>query len=228
MFYYGNDPFFILIIITLGLSLLAQWKVNSTYKRYAQVAAARGLTAEQVAGQILSHYGVNIPINPVGGNLTDHYDPKKRTLNLSQGVYGSQSIAAYGIAAHEAGHAIQHAKAYSPLLFRNWFYPAAALGSNLGPWLFIIGLFVALPLLIDAGIVFFAFAVIFSVVTLPVEFDASRRAIAALRSDAYLSTQELSGAKKVLDAAALTYVAATLMAVLQFARFLFLRNSRRN
>jgi Zn-dependent membrane protease YugP len=227
MYYFGSDPFFLLIIITLGLSLLAQWKVHSTYTRYAKVAAARGLPAEEVAKQILSHYGVNIPIQAVAGNLTDHYDPRRRTLNLSSGVYGSRSIAAYGIAAHEAGHAIQHAKAYSPLLFRNWFYPAAALGSNLGPWFFIIGLFVGLTQLVDLGIIFFAAAVVFSIVTLPVEFDASRRAIAALRSEAYLSTTELHGAKNVLDAAALTYVAATLMAVLQFARLLFIRNNRR-
>jgi Zn-dependent membrane protease YugP len=228
MFYLGNDPFFLLIILTLGLSLLAQWKVHSTYTRYSKVAAGRGLTAEEVAGQILSHYGVNIPINSVAGNLTDHYDPRHKTLNLSSGVYGSRSIAAYGIAAHEAGHAIQHAKAYSPLMFRNWFYPAEAFGSNLGPWLFIIGIFAGIAQLIDLGIIFFAAAVIFSIVTLPVEFDASRRAIAALRSDAYLSTQELRGAKNVLDAAALTYVAATLMAILQFARLLFMRNSRRD
>ena len=228
MYYFGSDPFFLLIIVTLGLSLLAQWKVQSTYAHYARVDAARGLTAEEVARQILSHYGVSIPIQAVAGNLTDHYDPRRKTLNLSSGVYGARSIAAYGIAAHEAGHAIQHAKAYSPLMFRNWFYPAAALGSNLGPWLFIIGIFVGATQLIDLGIIFFAAAVIFSIVTLPVEFDASRRAIAALRSDAYLSTTELRGAKNVLDAAALTYVAATLMAVLQFARLLFLRNSRRN
>ncbi|MDR2429111.1 MAG: zinc metallopeptidase [Candidatus Margulisbacteria bacterium] len=228
MYYFGNDPFFLLIIVTLGLSLLAQWKVQSTYARYAKVAAARGLAAEEVARQILSHYGVSIPIQQVAGNLTDHYDPRRKTLNLSSGVYGSRSIAAYGIAAHEAGHAIQHAKAYSPLMFRNWFYPVAALGSNLGPWLFIIGIFAGVAQLIDLGIIFFAAAVIFSIVTLPVEFDASRRAISALRSDAYLSTTELRGAKNVLDAAALTYVAATLMAVLQFVRLLFLRNSRRN
>ncbi|GBR76223.1 neutral zinc metallopeptidase family protein [Candidatus Termititenax persephonae] len=227
MLYYGSDPFFILIIITLGLSLLAQWKVQSTYNHFAKVAAGRGLPAEEVARQILSHYGVNIPINQIGGNLTDHYDPRRKTLALSQGVYGSRSIAAYGIAAHEAGHAIQHALGYSPLRFRNWFYPAAAFGSNLGPWLFIIGLFMGLPYLTDAGIIFFAFAVIFSMVTLPVEFNASGRAIAALRSNAYLSSQELQGAQKVLSAAALTYVAATLMAVLQFARLLFLRNERR-
>ena len=228
MYYFGSDPFFLLIIVTLWLSLLAQWKVQSTYARYARVDAARGLTAEEVARQILSHYGVSIPIQAVAGNLTDHYDPRRKTRNLSSGVYGARSIAAYGIAAHEAGHAIQHAKTYSPLMFRNWFYPAAALGSNLGPWLFIIGIFVGAAQLIDLGIIFFAAAVIFSIVTLPVEFDASRRAIAALRSDAYLSTAELRGAKNVLDAAALTYVAATLMAVLQFARLLFLRNSRRN
>ena len=228
MYYLNNDPFFILIIIALGLSLLAQWRVKSTYNRFAKVAAARGLPAEEVARQILSHYGVNIPINQVPGNLTDHYDPRKKVLALSQGVYGSRSIAAYGIAAHEAGHAIQHAKFYSPLMFRNWFYPAAALGSNLGPWLFIAGIFLTLPFLIDLGIVFFACAVLFSIVTLPVEFDASRRAMAALRTNAYLSGQELQGAQKVLSAAALTYVAATLMAILQFVRLLAMRNSRRN
>ena len=222
-----NDPFFILIIIALGLSLLAQWKVHSAYNRFAKVAAARGLPAEEVARQILSHYRVNIPINPVAGKLTDHYDPRSKTLALSQGVYGSCSIAAYGIAAHEAGHAIQHAKAYSPLMFRNWFYPVSALGSNLGPWLFMAGIIFSFQQLIDLGIIFFACAVLFSIVTLPVEFDASRRAMAALRTNAYLSGQELKGAQSVLSAAALTYVAATVMAVLQFLRLLAMRNARR-
>ena len=226
--YYGNDPFFVLIIIALGLSLLAQWRVHSTYKRFAQVSAARGLPAEEVARQILSHYGINIPINQIAGTLTDHYDPRRKTLGLSQGVYGSCSIAAYGIAAHEAGHAIQHAKLYSPLTLRNFIYPVSAFGSNLGPWLFIIGMFLSLPFLRDLGIAFFACAVLFSIITLPVEFDASRRALAALRSNAYLSRQELAGAQSVLGAAALTYVAATLMAVLQFMRLLAMRNSRRN
>ena len=215
------------VLVVLGLSFLAQWLVKSTYKKYSKVQAQKGLSAEEVAEQILAYHGVHIPIQRVAGELTDHYDPRKKILALSQGVHGSASIAAYGIAAHEAGHAIQHAKAFAPLSLRNAIFPAANFGSNFGPWLFIAGLFLQIEPLLNIGIIFFGFAMIFSVITLPVELDASRRAIEALSGRKLLTAQELPGAKKVLSAAALTYLAATLMAIIQMLRFLAMRNSRR-
>lgn len=218
---------YLAVFVVFGLSLLAQWVVKATYNRYSKVQAKKGLTADEVAGQIMAYHGVHIPIERVAGTLTDHYDPRKKALGLSQGVYGSTSIAAYGIAAHEAGHAIQHAKAFMPLTLRNGIFPAANFGSNFGPWLFIAGFLFGFPPLVDIGLIFFGFAVLFSVITLPVELDASRRAVAALSGQKMLSTPELSGAKKVLSAAALTYVAATAMAILQMLRFLAMRNSRR-
>ncbi|MDR2430791.1 MAG: zinc metallopeptidase [Candidatus Margulisbacteria bacterium] len=216
------------VLAVFALSLLAQWLVGSTYRRYAKIAARKGLPAEEIAAEIMAYYGVHIPVKQIAGELTDNYDPRAKQLNLSQGVYGSSSIAAYGIAAHEAGHAIQHAKSFMPLLWRNSIFPAANFGSNLGPWLFIAGLFFGITPLIDLGLIFFAFAVAFSFITLPVELDASRRAVAALKNRRLLAATELPGAQKVLGAAALTYLAATLMAVLQMLRFIALRNSRRN
>ncbi|MDR1996955.1 MAG: zinc metallopeptidase [Candidatus Margulisbacteria bacterium] len=227
MYTYNNNLWYAILVV-LAFSFLAQWLVNSTYKKYSKIKAAKGLTAEQVAEKILAYHKVQIPIKQTAGQLTDNYDPRTRTLNLSSGVYGADSIAAYGIAAHEAGHAIQHARAFLPLQLRNNFWPVANFGSNLGPWLFILGLFLQFDLLIDAGIIFFAFAVLFSLITLPVELDASRRAVLALSGGRLLTAGELTGAKKVLSAAALTYLAATLMAILEMLRFLALRNSRRN
>ena len=214
--YYGNDPFFVLIIIALGLSLLAQWRVHSTYKRFAQVSAARGLPAEEVARQILSHYRVDIPINQVPGNLTDHYDPRRRTLALSQGVYGSHSIAAYGIAAHEAGHAIQDAVHYKPMVLRSLSVPLASFGSNTAFLLFFVGIVMqSLHFLAWVGIVLFSFVVVCQIVTLPVEFNASTRAKRQLSALGLVSDEQAYQVKKVLNTAALTYVAGTLMALLQ-------------
>lgn len=215
------------IFFALGFSFWAQWKVKSTYERYAKVNAKAGLSGAEVAEKILNRQGIgSVPVRETPGELTDHYDPLKKTLNLSSDIYRSGSIAAYGIAAHEAGHAIQHNKAYWPLAFRNSFFPAANIGSNFAVPLFIAGMFFSLPFLMDIGIIFFAFAVVFSFVTLPVEFDASKRAIGLLQQDKFLSTAELKGAQEVLSAAALTYVAATAMAVLQLLRLLAMRNSR--
>lgn len=225
--YLYNDSFMLPIFLALGFSFWAQWKVKSTYERYAKVNAKAGISGAEVAEKILNRQGIgSVPVRETPGELTDHYDPLKKTLNLSSAIYRSGSIAAYGIAAHEAGHAIQHNKAYWPLAFRNSFFPAANLGSNFAVPLFIAGMFFSLPFLMDLGIIFFAFAVVFSFVTLPVEFDASNRAITLLRQDKFLSTAELKGAQEVLSAAALTYVAATAMAVLQLLRLLAMRNSR--
>lgn len=218
---------YLAILVVFVLSLLAQWMVKATYNRYSKIQAKKGLPAEEIAERIMAYHNVHIPIQRVAGTLSDHYDPRKKMLGLSHGVYGSSSVAAYGIAAHEAGHAIQHAKAFAPLALRNAIFPAANFGSNFGPWLFIAGLFFAYEPLLTIGLIFFGFAVLFSVITLPVELDASRRAIQALSGQKILSAPELSGAKKVLSAAALTYVAATAMAILQMLRFLAMRNSRR-
>lgn len=216
----------LLIFITLGFSFWAQWKVKANYQKFSTVAASYGLTAGALAKKLLEKNGLKIPVKAISGELTDNYDPVKKELNLSEGVYGSSSIAAYGIAAHEVGHALQHAKAFAPLMLRNTIYPVANLGSNLAMPLFFIGIFLSLPMFMDLGIIFFAGAVFFSVITLPVEFDASKRALLALNDGGYLNSNELPAARKVLDAAALTYLAATLMAVLQLIRLLVLRNSR--
>ncbi len=217
----------LLIFVALGFSLWAQWKVHSNYKKFSAVTASYGITAGELARKILNNNSLSaIPVNAIAGELSDNYDPLKKELNLSAGVYSSTSIAAYGIAAHEVGHALQHAKAFAPLMLRNMFYPIANIGSGLAIPLFFAGMIFSFPLFMDMGILFFAAAVFFSIITLPVEFDASHRALVALGDSGYLNTNELPLARKVLGAAALTYLAATLMAVLQLIRLLVLRNSR--
>jgi Zn-dependent membrane protease YugP len=225
--YYYNDPFLPLIFIALGFALWAQWKVKSSYEKYQNIDAQAGLTAAEVARKILDSKGLkDIPVERMAGELTDNYDPRAKVLNLSAGVYDSASLAAYGIAAHEAGHAIQHANAFVPLKLRNNFFPVAALGSNLAIPLFFGGLLFSFPILMDLGIVLFALAVCFSIITLPVEFDASNKAILLLKENNFLQEAELPAARQILSAAALTYLAATLMALLQLLRLFFLRNSR--
>lgn len=224
MFY---DPTFILLIPALLLALYAQWKVKSTYKKYSQVPCSRGYTGGQVARYILDDYRLqNISVEPVAGELTDHYDPRTQKLCLSQGVYESNSVAAIGVAAHEAGHALQDARAYVPLKVRNNLVPVANFGTTLAFPLFILGLFVGLPMLMDIGIILFSLAVVFSVITLPVEFNASARAVRVLADGHFLNEKELPMAKAVLNAAALTYVAATAMAILNLVRLLMLRSQR--
>ncbi len=220
-----------LLIPPLILALYAQARVKSTYSRYSQVGAASRLTAAQVARQILDTRGAqNVAVEKIPGQLSDNYDPRKKVLRLSEGVYDSSSLAALGIAAHEAGHAIQHHDGYSPLAIRNAIYPVASLGSTLAFPLFFIGFIFSQKhgpsVLMDLGILLFAGAVLFSVVTLPVEFNASRRALVVLEERGYLNQVEMVGARKVLSAAALTYVAATAMAVMQLVRMLLIRDSR--
>ena len=224
MFY---DPTFLLLIPALLLALYAQFKVQSTYAKYSKVANIRNYTGAQVARYILDDYRLrNISVEQVGGELTDHYDPRTQKLSLSQSVYGSNSVAALGVAAHEAGHAIQDAKAYAPLKIRNGLVPVTNLGTTLAFPLFLLGLFMGYPIFMDLGIVLFSLAVVFSVITLPVEFNASRRAIQVLANGHFLNAKELPMAKEVLNAAALTYVAATAMAVLNLVRLLMLRSQR--
>jgi len=227
---YFGDPTFILLIPAVILALYAQTRVRGTYRRFSQVRTASGMTGAETARNILNSGGAgDVAVQRVPGNLTDHYDPRKKILALSEGVHDSNSVAALGIAAHEAGHALQHHEKFAPLSFRNAIFPVVNIGSNLAFPLFFIGLLTSSrgpSLLMDIGIFLFSGAVLFSVITLPVEFNASKRAVALLRDHSYLSPQELAGAKSVLSAAALTYIASTAMAVLQLVRMLMIRDSR--
>lgn len=229
MFFWGYDPTWFLLIPALILALWAQSKVSSTFARYSRVRSRRGMTGAQVARALLNEAGLpDVGVEPIGGNLTDHYDPRQRVVRLSQGVYQSDSLAALGVAAHETGHAIQHARGYAPLGFRNSLFPVANLGSTLAFPLFLVGFFFGRSglWLMDLGILLFTAALVFQIVTLPVELNASRRAVALLEGGGYLAPEETDGAWRVLSAAAWTYVAAALMALLQLVRLLVLRGSR--
>jgi hypothetical protein len=218
------DPTIALLIPALALAGWAQWRVRSAYSKFSRVPSRAGKSGAHVAQAILATNGLgDIRVEAVAGQLSDHYDPKAHTVRLSEGIYGSNSIAAVSIAAHEVGHAIQHGTGYAPLQFRHAIFPVANIGSTLAFPLFLIGLIAGLRPLIDIGILFFGVAVVFSLVTLPVEFNASKRALVQLRDGRLLGVDELPAAKKVLDAAALTYVAATTMAILQLIRLLLIR-----
>ena len=220
--------YLILVVPTLILSLIAQILVKSTFSKYSRVKCSRNITGQDAALLLMKANSIrDVAVEPVRGSLTDHYDPGAKKLRLSEPVYGQPSIAAVGVAAHETGHAIQHAVNYGPLVLRSTLVPVANIGSSLGPWLAIAGIFFSLPLLINIGIVLFGAAVIFYVVTLPVEFNASARALAILRSGNVLTKEELTGVKKVLTAAALTYVASALTAIMSFLRLILLSRSRR-
>lgn len=222
------DSTYILVILAAIISLIASAKVKSTYAKYSKVLSARGITAEQAAQQILYGAGLSqIPINQVAGNLTDHYDPRSQTLALSQTVFGSSSVAAIGVAAHECGHAIQDAENYAPIRIRNAIVPVVNFGSTLSWPLLLLGLVLSFDPLVLAGIWLFSLVVVFQLVTLPVEFNASRRAMQILEERGILGNEELKGARKVLSAAAMTYVAAAVGSLLQLARLLMIRNSRR-
>lgn len=227
MFY--MDPTYAILIPGLLVSLWAQCRVDSVTRKYARVSARCGLTGAELAQRLLHEEGIDdVTVERIGGNLTDHYDPSTRTLRLSQGVADSTSLTALGVAAHETGHAFQHRDAYKPLVLRTAVVPTVNIGSNLSWPLFLIGLIFNWQPLITLGIVFFLLTVLFTLITLPVEFNASKRAIAALSSGGYLDADELDGAGRVLKAAAMTYVAAALTAVLQLLRLLALSNRRRD
>ena len=233
MMYYPMyfDPTYFLVLIGVVLSLLASGRVKSTFAKYSQVRNSRGLTGAQAAEQVLHTAGIyDVRIEHVGGNLTDHYDPRTKVLRLSDSVYGQTSVAAVGVAAHECGHAIQHAKGYAPLKLRSTLVPVANFGSKLAWPLIIFGLFIrgeSSTLLINAGIIAFLGAVVFQLVTLPVEFNASNRAIRMIADSGMMYGEEIKGAKKVLSAAALTYVASAATAILQLLRILILTGGRR-
>lgn len=221
MFFF--DPTMIMLIPALLIAAYAQYKVKSTFNKYSEVYSNSGLTGAEVARDIMQKNNINdVGVQKVEGKLSDHYDPKKKILNLSKDVYNSNSIAAIGVAAHEAGHAVQDAQGYRPLSLRASLVPAASLGSNLGLPMAIFGFFIRADFLIIAGFILFSAAFLFHLVTLPVEFNASNRAIVQLKNNSYLSSEEVKGAKKVLRAAAFTYVAATLVALINLLRILAL------
>ncbi|KRQ86926.1 putative neutral zinc metallopeptidase [Caloramator mitchellensis] len=225
--YFGYDPTFILLIPALILSFYAQGKIQSTFAKYFKVRAMRGLTGAEAARLILDRNGLyDVPVVAIRGRLTDHYDPTQRVLRLSEDVYYSNSIASIGVAAHEAGHAIQHSKAYAPLMLRNSLVPVANIGSNVSWVLILMGFFLGAFGLVRLGILLFSSVVLFQIITLPVEYNASSRALLELESNGVLYEDEIRGAKKVLSAAALTYVAATLMAVSQLLRLLLISRDR--
>lgn len=225
MFFF--DPTFILLIPALLFAFYAQYKVSSTYKHFLGVPSSSGRTGLQVARAILSRNNLgDVEVEVGKGTLSDHYDPRQKVLRLSEPVYKGTSIAAIGIAAHEAGHAIQDGTGYAPLRIRHGLFPVANIGTMLAFPLFLAGLIFQYGRLMDVGILFFAVAVVFQVVTLPVELNASRRALGELELAGIVDPRDLAGGKKVLDAAALTYVAAAAMAALQLLRLLALRGSR--
>lgn len=230
MFPFFFDWTFLLLIPAMIFAFWAQWKVQHTYQKMSKVRASNGMTGQNVARSIMVQNGVSdVKIEPVGGVLSDHYDPRVKAVRLSQPIYAGDSIASVAVAAHEVGHVLQHAQGYFPLQIRSMLAPVAGFGSMLAFPLFFIGFIFANPALswlMDLGILFFTGAVVFHVVTLPVEFDASKRALAQLTNAGTLAPQEVGMAKKVLDAAALTYVAAAAMAALQLLRLIILRNSR--
>lgn len=229
--YYGGYSYMIYVLPALLLAMLAQLNVKSTFSRYSSVNSSRGVTGADVARQILDRNGLyNVRVEPIQGNLNDHYDPRTKVIRLSTPVYGGRSVASIGVAAHETGHAVQHAVGYKPLQFRNSIIPVTQFGSSISVWLVLFGLFFSNPTIALAGIIFFSLAVIFQLVTLPVEYNASARALRTLDESGILYGEELKGAKKVLNAAALTYVAATVVAFANLFRLIAMFNgiNRRN
>ncbi|MFR2458844.1 MAG: zinc metallopeptidase [Christensenellales bacterium] len=234
MFYpYGFyfDPTMLIVLPGLLLALWAQFKVNSTYSKYSRVESRSGLTAAQAARMLLDENGLSsVRIERVRGRLTDNYDPRDKVLRLSDDVMNSTSIAALGVAAHEAGHAVQDAQGYKPLMLRSAMVPVVSVGSNLAIPLFFLGLIFSWEPLVNVGIILFGLVVVFSLVTLPVEFNASKRALATLEGCAILDSDELSGARAVLGAAAMTYVASALQSILNLLRLVVIsgRGDRRD
>ena len=230
--YYGMywDPTYILVIIGMVICLLASARVKSTYAKFNRVRSHSGITAAEAAEKILHGAGIyDVEIRHISGDLTDNYDPSNRVLNLSDATFRSSSVAAIGVAAHECGHAIQHARGYVPLRLRTAFVPIANFGSMLAWPVIILGVIInsrSSMMLINIGILLFSFAVLFQLITLPVEFDASRRAMVQLREQGILGDQELHYTRKVLTAAALTYVASAAAAILQLLRIVLLFGGR--
>ncbi|MGN0475977.1 MAG: zinc metallopeptidase [Ruminococcus sp.] len=231
-YFYGFDwTYIVLILPCFILSMICQIKVKSNFSKYGNIPNRRGMTGAQAAQYVLNQYGVTgVRIEATSGSLTDHFDPRTNVIRLSQDVYNVASVAAVGVACHEAGHAVQHATGYVPNKIRGAIVPAARIGSNLGWILFLIGLFLPTQysFVLWLGIIFFSLSVLFTVVTLPVEFDASRRALKCIRETNLLDTDEYEGTKKVLQATAMTYVASAATALLQLLRLIIIANNRRD
>ncbi len=228
MLFYYDATYWLMLLPVLLITVYAQAKVSSNFSRYSKVTNRRYLTGAQAAEAVLRQHGVyDVRIERVRGNLTDHYDPRTNVIRLSQGVYDAPTIAAVGIAAHEAGHAVQYAVGYSPIKLRAALIPITQVGSQFGIVLLIIGILLTYEPLFLVGILLFSFTTLFQLVTLPVEFNASRRAMETIQSARLLDEEEARGARKVLSAAALTYVAALLMSIVQLLRFILMFAGRR-
>lgn len=231
MGYYYWDPTYILVVIGAVICMIASARVKGTFNKYSQLRSMSGMNGAQVAQRVLQAAGIyDVQVRHVSGSLTDHYDPRTKTVNLSDPVYNATSVAALGVAAHECGHAIQHAKSYAPLSIRSALVPIANFGSMLAWPVILIGLLFntrSSGLIIDIGILLFSAAVLFQLVTLPVEFDASRRALVMLRTQGILADYELRYTRRVLKSAALTYVASAAAAILQLLRIILITNGRR-
>ena len=231
MGYYYWDPTYILVVIGAVICMIASARVKGTFNKYSQLRSMSGMNGAQVAQRVLQAAGIyDVQVRHVSGSLTDHYDPRTKTVNLSDPVYNATSVAALGVAAHECGHAIQHAKSYAPLSISSALVPIANFGSMLAWPVILIGLLFntrSSGLIIDIGILLFSAAVLFQLVTLPVEFDASRRALVMLRTQGILADDELKYTRRVLKSAALTYVASAAAAILQLLRIILITNGRR-
>lgn len=230
-YFYADYYYILLVVPAMLIAAWAQYKVKSTYKKYSKVRNSRGLTGAYAAQAVLNYYGItDVRIERVSGSLTDHYDPKAKVIRLSDGVYASNTVAAVGIACHEAGHAAQHARDYVPIKIRNAVIPVCNIGSTIGIPLALIGWFLQFSILIYIGLGLYAAIFVFQVVTLPVEFNASRRAISVIEETHLLADDETGGAKRVLSAAAMTYVASMIVALANLLRLLlrFSRNNRRD
>jgi Zn-dependent membrane protease YugP len=228
--YFFMDYYYIILVIpAMILAAWAQFKVKSTYNKFSRVSNNKGITGAYAAQAVLTHYGItDVRIEQVSGKLTDHYDPKAKVIRLSQGVYGSTTIAAVGIACHEAGHAAQHAQNYAPIKIRNSLVPICNIGSTLGIPLAILGYFLGFEPLVSIGLLLYAAIALFQVVTLPVELNASKRAMKVIDETGLLYDDEQGGAKKVLTAAAMTYIASMLVAIANLLRLILRFSNRRN
>ena len=225
----GDGIYIILLLAVMGISFYAQSKVQRTFNQFSKTSVASGLRAEEIAQQLLNRANSPVQIQPVQGSLTDHYDPRSGVVGLSTQVYGQSSIAAIAVAAHEIGHVMQYQEGYAPIRLRNAILPVASIGSYAAPWIVILGLFMGSYNLAMIGVVLFGAMLVFQVVTLPVEFNASSRALRMLEEGNYISYEESDGAKKVLNAAAMTYVWAAVASLISFLRLLAMANrSRRN
>lgn len=221
--------YIVLVLPVLIASMIIQAVMKSTYRKYSAVTARSGCTGAEMASRVLRENGVyDVTVTPIGGELSDHYDPRKHVIALSEGVYQSRSVAALGVACHEAGHAVQHAQGYFPLTARNAFAPIASICSGISWYVVILGIFMQFDLLVNLGIILFASAAVFQLITLPVELNASRRAVAALRDSGQLNEEELSGTKKVLTAAAMTYVAALATSIASLLRLILMTRNNGN